>query len=821
MSRDRPRRIASRLTSFALILGASLVAVNGWLAGGALQSIARDGAQPEYVLVSPPWSRLLAWLAAAVLLTIGLGQPQLRALRWLALSILPLFVLFAPASGAFAPFLYVLHDLRWYWWAVVAFDVGASLVREAGAPSKPHRWAWAGIALSVPLVFSVAFTPHLRFSGVLHGDEPKYLRFCETLFQGHGFDISRKRPLTVEDAPPMRLGANVGHVLAAVPEELALMATDVRRMLTGAGPARLRAGEPSPSMFFRGKHPGTIYQLHNPGLSFVLLPAYLLDRTVTGSGIGYQDEFPESMPALHVALLAMFAAYAFVLFRLLAITSRPRDAALVTVLAASTLPTAAFAFQIYPEVAAGIVLGLLTTMLLHATSASRRALFGIGVLAGSLPWLHVRFLLTTVWVLLAHLASRRAAWRREAWLLAGAAVPLALLMFYAYRLTGSLLPTTTYGSEAPLSLTRMLLGVPAFALDREWGLLPHSPIYLIALPGLGLLLRRQPWTAAFLVVTTLTVVVPAAGHGYWAGGSTPGRYLVSIVPLLGVFMAAAIREWGRARLFQAAFVALALVSVETAVRYDLHHVKEFGPLVARGLSGWRMNLLFPSIGTNDTIPPAVELGLGALWVGIAMSLVLAGWRTGRSPRRGAAGSWRDALWWRGPAAPAGGLRLGAAAALILLALLGYAAAPLNGLFDRQHMVPAKEARERALEAYAAMRRCAICYSSRSGAVPPTEALGNDLGAVNLSSEWLPATTAGPVRIRVRPRSTSGEYVISTVRVDFGDGTAVSHSRLYGDVDERHVYRQPGEYVVHAWVRTGTDAPVESQLALAVAAPRSP
>ena len=62
------------------------------------------------------------------------------------------------------------------------------------------------------------------------------------------------------------------------------------------------------------------------------------------------------MPAVHVVLMTLFAGYVLALFRLLHTYSGSRfHAGMLAILGGITLPAGAFVFQIYPEVAAGLV----------------------------------------------------------------------------------------------------------------------------------------------------------------------------------------------------------------------------------------------------------------------------------------------------------------------------------------------------------------------------------------------------------------------------------------------------------------------------------
>ena len=803
-----------------IILGALLVGINVWLAGAAFEPIARNGRAVEYVLVSPSFSRLLVDVvgAAALLLMLqalrfryganprepflsSANTRHLHVLGWMTLSLLPLVNLFAPLAGRLPSLSYVLFDLRLYWWPLVLIGV----LRRADLKPGPSGWfsavsqRWDLASLGVlSIACAVVFTPALRFTGNLDGDEPKYIRYCENFFQGLGFDIADHRLLTDEgtNAGPHVLD-NVRGFLRALPEEASLLVDDVRRMAGASAPPRLVA---KPEMFFEGKHPGTVYQFHTPGLSFLLFPGYYLDRRVTGSGIGYQNEFPASMPAVNATLLALFAGYALALYRLLLSYGGDRRRAwILALVGVMTLPASAFAFQIYPEIAAGVIISVLVRELMAPGPSGAVAASGLGLLAGFLPWLHVRFSLATIVMVTWMLTARARPLRARLLFAAGCAVALGSFALFTYRLTGSLLPSLQDGPGATLSFARVLNGVPGFAFDRIFGLVPHAPVYLLALPGIGLALRRRPVGAVWILALLASVVVPAASHGFQAAGATPARYLVAVVPVLLLFVSDAMTAWSRRRLFAALFIVSTLVSVETAARYNLNHVKGIGPLVAREFSGWRINLLFPSVGANPWPAAALDGFLLASWCAVAALLVaVPWWRTRRLESLTDEGAKPAVV----PLADVFGM-------LGTIALLGVIVANASGeTLDRGYLVPVNEARQNALAIFADLPRCAVCYSSAVGAEDPTIALGNDVTFVDLRTEPASLRTGERMRVSVRPRTSDGQFVVSLVRLELGDGSTATYRRRFGDVVDDHVYAEPGEYEVHAWVKASSDRPSE-------------
>jgi hypothetical protein len=155
-----------------------------------------------------------------------------------------------------------------------------------------------------------------------------------------------------------------------------------------------------------------------------------------------------------------------------------------------------------------------------------------------LPWLHLKL------VPVAAALGLVALWRlRGRALLAFACVTGVLVMAfggYYWAVFGSPSPLAIYGG-----VPRGIAGVPSAAaavgllLDRSFGLLPHAPVYLLALAGLPVLLTRRLRETLPHVLVAVAVLWPVLGWRMWWGGQCPpARLLVPLVPFLGVAAAA-------------------------------------------------------------------------------------------------------------------------------------------------------------------------------------------------------------------------------------------------------------------------------------------
>jgi hypothetical protein len=209
------------------------------------------------------------------------------------------------------------------------------------------------------------------------------------------------------------------------------------------------------------------------------------------------------------------------------------------------------------------------------------------------------------WALLSRRHDRRAAVAfAAAW-----SAAVALLCFHAYHITGSFIPTslyTTEGGPTALSVARIPWGLRGFVFDRAYGLFAYSPWYLIGLAGIVPFARRQPTTAAFCAVLLIVLAIPSAAHSWTAAGGSPLRHLVALVPLLLLPLAEAARRYGSRPLFQAIFVALAMLSIQSAVAYNRLHYKTIGAMVDESVSGWKINLMFPDVAEGRPLWPRIS-----------------------------------------------------------------------------------------------------------------------------------------------------------------------------------------------------------------------
>ncbi len=268
---------------------------------------------------------------------------------------------------------------------------------------------------------------------------------------------------------------------------------------------------------------GTPFPAHNPGLPALLAPAYALGGR-----------------AACVALLALLAAWLVTeVYRLALALTKDRDAALVAWVASLGPPLWFYSFHLYTEVPSALAIVLALRLSLDTSTRARGAL--LAALIATLPWLHVKMIPVALVLGIVSLARLR----RPAveGFVATAIATAALFLGYYQMVFGRPTPLAIYGGlprdmDGPPIVT--LLGL---LLDRSYGLLPHAPIFILAIASLPALARERRFAYA---AVALAVVAPLlAWRMWWGGMCPPARFIVPILPLMAVAVAHRVAACGR------------------------------------------------------------------------------------------------------------------------------------------------------------------------------------------------------------------------------------------------------------------------------------
>jgi hypothetical protein len=272
-----------------------------------------------------------------------------------------------------------------------------------------------------------------------------------------------------------------------------------------------------------------------------------------------------------------------------------------------------------------------------------------------------------------------------------------------------MIPTAMYAAEGggqAISAEAAIWNSLGYLLDRDWGLFPHAPVYLLAVPGIWLLVRRLPGVALFGSLAFFALVLPAAGHSLQMGATTPMRAIVAVVPLAALPLAELLARFGRARWLRVAFGVLLIVSLHAALSYNLHHYKHIGWVIDTSFSGWKPNLLFPvEIVSLDVLRGANGVLL-LVWIVVLLALavlpaVIAVARLAVTTTKETAGS---------------PVRVVLAALLIFVAAGSIVSAATGVRFHPRYRMRVEQAAMETALYLDKIGRCAICWSSTRGSL---------------------------------------------------------------------------------------------------------
>jgi len=781
----------------------------------------------EYVFVQPGLASLaaccaalFALLGALYLLGIRLTRSSPQEVRrrarlgtWLAplslsgtvfLGLTPAL----PGAGPRAAVLgYFFYDLRW-WWLAGLVVLAALRFPAAGLKGSvsalAHRLRRVRppvpfMVFTAAVLFACVTSTQVRFSGMLHGDEPRYVRYCELWYEGGGLDVSRVA--LAADTPTLRphLLGNLRHLGPAFATIARTLYTDLAAAWRHPFAYRWNRAT-AEDAFVQGVH-GGLYQIHQPGVSLVLLPGYVLDRLFMWSGPSEDGKFPAALPATNFMMLVTSGLAGVALFRLLrSALDSERWAVAFALLGIMSLPASAFAFQLYPEIPVLLIVLVVTRYLWFELPGRGRTAAAMGALAGSMSWFHPRFLLLGLGFVT--VAVLRTSGRSRSAFLGGFALLLASLMSYDYYVTGSWLPTALWdatGEGVAIADASIVFNAIGYGIDRTWGVLPHAPILIASGAGLLLLARTSLVQALFLAGMCAALTFTAAGHTLSAAGTTPDRLIVAVVPLLMWPVALLVRSLWHSPVARACFVTAGVMTLDASVRYNLHHDKPVGPMHDTSAVGWKPNLAFPVMRGDVWETSAANFHLFTGIVACLGALTLLAWARSRVADGRSTGR--------------KGTLAGAASVALLLFGLTLATSANGDWATRAYLMDRDAARFKAATALVAMDRCRWCTSSTGQPVHWSRLTPNSARSASLSVE----SRGLSVLVRVNVDGDGQELAFGRYRLDFGDGRMTPWTGVIGSADAEHAYAAAGDHAILLLFQLPDGTTISQQQRIAVGA----
>lgn len=351
----------------------------------------------------------------------GMSQGARRALATLVWGGAPLLLAWLSPLAPRLPALGVLRGPLGLAWGGLTLGVALAVLLEHRPDLRrdPSSRSLFALAATAYLTVGLFYAERLQPSG----DEPHYLLMAQSLWREGDLDL--RDNLARGDYREYTPGPLEPHYAAPRPD-----------------------GRPFPA--------------HGVGLPFLLAPVYALGGRI-----------------LCVALMALAAAALGLEARRLAgRVALDRRAALFGWAATVGPPLVFYSFHIYTEVPSALAVTWALRLLLSGPTPRQAVLAGL--LSAALPWLHLKMIPAAAALgLVAALKLRGLS--RVAYLATTSLVAAGFLGYYQW-LYGQPSPLALYGGGPPTgeSGSPIVAGL-GLLLDRSFGLLPHAPVFLLAL----------------------------------------------------------------------------------------------------------------------------------------------------------------------------------------------------------------------------------------------------------------------------------------------------------------------------------------------------
>jgi hypothetical protein len=455
-----------------------------WVSFGAIAFLDTFNRAPYVgLLPSPLWLVALFFVAAAVGV-VTRPTPQAVAPLWLsAVLLLP----WLPITLPLAAFIWTGHVVTWVWAAIGACLVVPRLgwftrVVDGLVRGRPAREALLAGVLSLTAYSLGAWAVAPQHPT---GDEPHYLIITQSLIEDH--DIRIENNHRQRDYRPY---SSVGL---------------------------------KPDFLRRGIN-GQIYSIHAPGLPLLVAPAF--------AALGYRG-----VAAALVVVSALGSGLAWLAAWLV---TRDRGASWFGWAAVSlSVPYFVLAGSVFPDGPGAVLLLVGVLPLLDERAREGRWLVLAGAALATLPWLHTRFSVLAACAAVP-IIGRLLGGRRIAAFLVLPLVSAAAWLAFFQSVYGTPNPSAPYGGHTDIALGNIVRGVPGLLVDQQFGLLTTAPVYICGLLGLLTMLWRGPrrLTLELLVTIAPYCFLLTFFYMWWAGTSTPARFLGPVVLLLAIPAAA-------------------------------------------------------------------------------------------------------------------------------------------------------------------------------------------------------------------------------------------------------------------------------------------
>jgi hypothetical protein len=400
--------------------------------------------------------------------------------------------------------------------------------------------------------------------------------------------------------------------------------------------------------FHGGEIDGRYHSFHLPGVSFLLIPFYLLFKVVGG--------FIPSALYFRLAASVINAFFALVLFYILRMKFTGKDITGTWLLFLCIFPLAFHSVHLYPELPAAALMAAAY----YTVSSARRKIMLTGFFLSLIPWFHIKYIpalaVMAIYIVYDLLKPFRPfsfngeKVKRLLLFLVFPAISLALLVIYSKTLYNTYSPLNIFPRESywtvPWGLRLKVL--LAYFLDQRDGLLFYAPMFFLAFLGL----RKKPADRGLLVWIGFSYILFHAFTTVRGAYSPAGRPLIFVSWIFILFIAHFYYNIMKGPVSRFSFGVLAGLGVFVSAWLFYYPLFMYQPVfshTADGASGmalffgsntvplWKM---FPSFLTS------AENGHPAnfIWIGSAAAiLVLYYLRPLKREEKPLKGMWNEAL----------------------------------------------------------------------------------------------------------------------------------------------------------------------------------
>ncbi|MBN1222599.1 MAG: hypothetical protein JXB23_05090, partial [Candidatus Aminicenantes bacterium] len=308
-----------------------------------------------------------------------------------------------------------------------------------------------------------------------------------------------------------------------------------------------------------------LYSKHFFALSVMIAPSYALGKKVVQWNASWSNN-PESKRRILVffarlPLCLSTALLGWLLFLLvLDLTDKHGLAVFIWAVFSFTSPLLFFSHLLYPEIPLGLISLFVFRCCVFKKEPGLSELLISGAGLGLMPWFGVKYLPLSALVFGAVIFTMLSGgktqdlWRKAVFLFLPIAVSAGLYLLFFWVIYGNFSPVSVYTGVdpgIPLSAYSIkFLRFPLFIvlerslgylIDQKNGILIYSPLYLLGFAGCFFYFKRRKRGGAGLLAVLAGYWVFSANY-YWGGFCPPGRPLIPVLWIWGLFLAAALVE---------------------------------------------------------------------------------------------------------------------------------------------------------------------------------------------------------------------------------------------------------------------------------------